>query len=176
MIIRWSAIQQTECIPPFGDELFKHLNLYRGTVKYASCSAWVLLYNTLLSNGLAVSNVSFNSSGKPFFISSSLHFSISHSNELCAVAIANSCVGVDIEICKVNYNKHLLRRVINESEQFEYNGDFTRLWCRKEAVAKMTGEGIIRYPSQINTTRYVFREELIEYKDQKYWLVAVNEK
>jgi phosphopantetheinyl transferase len=62
---------------------------------------------------------------------------------------------------------------LSDEERTVYEGDFTRMWCRKEAVAKMTGEGINGYPDYIDTTKYQFHEELIEHKGQKYWLVVV---
>ena len=57
-------------------------------------------------------------------------------------------------------------------EKNEFDRDFTRLWCRKEAIAKMTGEGITGYPNNIDTTEYTFTEKQIECDGQKYWLVA----
>ena len=74
---------------------------------------------------------------------------------------------------KNSYNPHLVERSLSENEKAEFDGDFTRIWCRKEAVAKMTGEGITGYPCNIDTTKYGFNERQIEHTGQKYWLVAV---
>ena len=162
-------------IPPLGDGLKLHLNSFQETVKYASCSAWDLLYETLRKNNLPVSTVSFSETGKPYFTESSIYFSLSHSRELCAVAVADRPVGVDIEKCRESFNPYLIKRSLCEAEKLVFDGDFTRVWCRKEALAKMTGEGITGYPDYIDTSKFQFHEQQIEWKGQQYWLVAVKQ-
>jgi hypothetical protein len=39
----------------------------------------------------------------------------------------------------------------------------------------MTGEGITGYPDYIDTTKFQFHEQQIEWKGQQYWLVAVKQ-
>jgi len=173
LIVEWSHITETEEIPPMGDELRNHLGNCKGPVKYASCSAWNLLYQTMQENGLPIGDVTFTATGKPYFINSNIHFSLSHSHGLCAVAVADRQVGVDVEIIKSSYPPHLIERSLSENEESVYDGHFTHLWCRKEALAKMTGKGITGYPRNIDTTNYTFDEKQIEWNDQKYWLVAV---
>lgn len=174
LIMGWTSIIETEAVPPLGFELAAHLNKLHGSVKNASCSAWNLLYQVLLDNDLPIGIVSFTKTGKPYFIDSNLHFSLSHSKGICAVAISYCSVGVDIEICKKSYNHYLIDRSITDAEKVAYDGDFTRIWCRKEAVAKMTGEGIIGFPNNIDTTSYSFSEQQIEQDGMMYWLVAVE--
>ena len=174
LILEWARITETEKIPPFGEELERRLKSRNGAVKHASCSAWSLLNQTLLSNGLPVSTISITDTGKPYFPDSDMFFSLSHSHGVCAVAVADRPVGVDVEMLKMSYNPHLVERSLSENEKAVYDGDFTRFWCRKEAVAKMTGEGITGYPNNIDTTEYQFNEQLLEYGGQKYWLVAVR--
>lgn len=173
LIVEWAPITDTEEIPPMGDELRNHLGNRKGPVKHASCSAWNLLYQTLLENGLPVSTISITDIGKPYLLDSSIHISLSHSHGVCVVAVADRPVGVDVEMLKNSYNLHLVERSLSENEKAVYDGDFTRIWCRKEAVAKMTGEGITGYPNNIDTTEYKFIEQQIEHAGQKYWLVAV---
>ena len=175
LIVEWSLITETEEIPPFGEELERHLESRRGAVKYASCSVWNLLYQILLDNRLPVSTVSFADIGKPYLLDSSIHFSLSHSHGICTVAIADHPVGVDVEIIKSSYPPHLIERSLSIDEQDSFDGDFTRIWCRKEAVTKMTGEGITGYPRNIDTTTYTFHEQQIEWNEQKYWLVVIEQ-
>jgi len=153
--------------------LERHLESRNGAVKHASCSAWNLLFQTLLENGLPVSTVSITDIGKPYFLNSNIYFSISHSHGICAVAVADRPVGVDVEIIKTTYPPHMIERSLTIAEQDSFDGDFTHLWCRKEAVAKMTGEGITGYPNNIDTTEYKFNEQQIEHAGQKYWLVVM---
>lgn len=174
-IVEWARNSETDFIPPLGDALTSHLMSYNGSVKSASCSAWGLLYEILKSNNLPTSTVAFTTAGKPYFTNSLIHFSISHTQKLCAVAVSNQLVGVDIELQRESYNPHLIERSLCTSEKSLFDGDFTRIWCRKEAVAKMTGEGITQYPEHIDTTKYVFREELIWYEERRYWLVSVTQ-
>ena len=173
LIIDWRPITETDEIPSFGEELKRRLENRNYAVKNASCSVWNLLYETLLANDLPIGDVTFTDIGKPYFLNSNFYFSISHSHGLCAVAVADKPVGVDVEIIKTTYPPHLVERSLTDDEKAIYDGDFTRIWCRKEAVAKMTGEGISGYPVNIDTTTYTFHEQQIEWKGQKYWLVAV---
>ena len=173
MIIDWIPITKIEAIPPMGVELMAHLETLKGAVKHASCSAWNLLYKILLKNDFPVPTVSFTDTGKPYFLNSAIRFSLSHSHGVCAVAVADRLVGVDVEIVKEYYPPHMIERSLSENEKVVYDGDFTRIWCRKEAVAKMTGEGITGYPSNIDTTSYTFHEQQFEWDGQKYWLVVV---
>ena len=172
LILQWRPITEIDKIPPFGEELKRRLER-RGAAKHASCSAWNLLYQTLLNNGLPVTTVSFTATGKPYFPDSDMFFSLSHSHDICAVAVADHLVGVDVEMLKDSYNPHLVERSLSENEKVVYDGDFTRIWSRKEAVAKMTGEGLTGYPDNIDTTGHKFIEQQIEYAGQYYWLVAV---
>lgn len=174
LITEWKSISETNEIPPLGFELENHLSRLNDTVKYASCSAWNLLFQTLSENGLPISTVAFTDTGKPYFDDSDIHFSLSHSKGICAVAISDRPVGVDVEVIKYSYNPRLIERSLTEQEKDVFDSDFTRIWCRKEAVAKMTGEGITGYPNDIDTTRYEFIERQIEYDGMKYWLVAVE--
>lgn len=173
LIVEWAPITETEEVPPLGEELARHLENRKGAVKHASCSAWDLLYQTLLENGLPVSAVSLTDTGKPYFPNSNIYFSISHSHGICAVAVANKPVGIDVEVIKASYPPHMIERSLSVEEKTVFDSDFTRFWCRKEAVAKMTGEGITGYPVNIDTTNYTFDEKQIEWNGQKYWLVAV---
>lgn len=172
--INWAPIIKTNDIPPLGSELSVHLTNLHGTVKYASYSVWNLLYRILLENNIPVSTVAFTDTGKPFFKDSDVFFSLSHSKALCAVAISDCPIGVDIEKFRPTYSLHLIDRSMTEKEKRYYDGDFTRLWCRKEAIAKRTGEGITGYPDHIDTTQCDFIEQLIEYEKEKYWLIAVE--
>ena len=175
LIIDWRPITETDEIPSFGEELKRRLENRNYAVKNASCSVWNLLYETLLANDLPIGDVTFTDTGKPYFLNANFYFSISHSHGLCAVAVADKPVGVDVEIIKTTYPPHLVERSLTDDEKAIYDGDFTRIWCRKEAVAKMTGEGITGYPVKIDTSTYTFHEQQIERNGQKYWLVVVSD-
>ena len=84
------------------------------------------------------------SNGKPFFEDyPNFHFNISHSENLIAVAVADSPVGVDIEK-KREANLKIAERFFSEREKdFAKDSDsFFYVWTRKEALLKRTGEGL----------------------------------
>lgn len=171
-ILEWKPITETEWIPPLGNELRKHLLNKKESGLYASCSAWGLLYQSLAENEIQAGKVAFKENGKPYFKEERVYFSLSHSRGLCAVAVSDCPVGVDIEIVKESYNPKMIERSLCDNEKAIYDGDFTRIWSRKEAVAKMTGIGITRYPADIDTTLYQFTEKRVQYDENDYWLVS----
>lgn len=174
IILEWAPIKKTDCIPPFGEALRRHLVDYKGTVKYASCSAWSLLYKVLEEKRMKYGTVLFEENGKPYFEDCLTYFSLSHSRDICAVGISDKPIGIDVELQKKSYNANLVERSLSEAEKQCFDGDFTRIWCRKEAIAKMLGVGITGYPNNIDTTSYQFKEQQIEFLGQLYWLVTVN--
>ena len=176
MLIEWAPVTALfDEGPPFDGDLQDHLKKRKEAGKAASYSAWWLLYRTLKESRLPIGSVAFTDTGKPFFISNSVFFSLSHSKELCAVSVSDRTVGVDVELCRKSYHPRLVERSMTAAERAAFDGDFTRIWCRKEAVAKMTGEGITGYPNHIDTSAYSYQEQKIAYNGREYWLVAVEE-
>lgn len=81
--------------------------------------------------------------GKPYMDNAPC-FSISHSGDLAVLAVSEYPIGVDVQKA-VPFSKNLLRRSFTEEEQ-DYIGEdpvrFLRLWTRKEAAIKLTGDGL----------------------------------
>jgi 4'-phosphopantetheinyl transferase len=77
-----------------------------------------------------------------------LHFSLSHSGLAVAVAAGDAPVGVDLEEVRPRAATDLAARFFSEDERRLVAGAadpgaaFVRLWTRKEALLKATGEGI----------------------------------
>ena len=172
MRIVWKPIEYTMKIPPLGDELRAHLLRYKGARFAASCSVWNLLYSMMEEQHLPADRVIFTESGKPCFAELPYSFSLSHSKDVCAAALSDRPVGIDIESCRSSYKPRLIERSLAPAEKEIFDGDFTRVWVRKEAVAKMTGKGITGFPNDIDTTKYCFEEYPVIYKGEKYWLAA----
>jgi phosphopantetheinyl transferase len=95
--------------------------------------------------------------GKPVLADRALEFNLSHSGELALVAVSRELpVGVDLEhprsfrneagmaqrICTAGELEHLTRT--------EAEDELLRLWVRKEAVVKATGEGLVHPVDQID--------------------------
>lgn len=93
----------------------------------------------------------YNHKGKPFLLGSSLYFNLSHSGEYVVCALSECEIGVDIQrqaetdsmrLANRFYHPHereLLAAIPTEEGRRDF---FYRLWTRKEAYGKMTGEGV----------------------------------
>lgn len=173
--VDWKPVTETEELPPFGEEFAEHINSYKGAARQASCSAWNLLYQMLKDLDIPPIHVAFTETGKPYFEDSDIYFSISHSKDVCVAAVADRPVGVDVEVIKTDYKPHLIDRTLTDREKATFDGNFTRMWCRKEALVKMSGEGIKSYPFNIDTTDKSFQEKQIEYNGSRYWIVSILE-
>lgn len=97
-----------------------------------------------------------NDFGKPELIypSNTLHFNLSHSERLGALAISTSPIGTDIEHIKsledyVSLTKHFLsvqeRNYFEQLSIVDQHLAFYRAWTRKEAYIKAIGMGL-SYP------------------------------
>lgn len=94
----------------------------------------------------------YGRNGKPYFQDYPFYFNLSHSGEYVFCAISDREVGVDIQQFRPVDVVRLTRRFFTEEEQralercLDREGQrklFYRLWTRKEAYGKLTGEGIV---------------------------------
>ncbi len=108
---------------------------------------------SLLSYGLKLRDADFSeiktdSSGKPYIAGLGFHFNLSHSESFAAAVFSAYPTGIDIETKrKVNlriaghffteYEKDILKSAIDPDLEF------LRIWTRKEAFSKATGDGIL---------------------------------
>ena len=83
-----------------------------------------------------------------------IHFNLSHCREAAICMIADHPVGIDIESIR-EYKESLVNYTMNEKEirQIEQaerpDIEFIKLWTQKEAVLKLSGEGISRDMKQV---------------------------
>ena len=84
--------------------------------------------------------------GKPVLSGGSLHFSVSHTGSVFACAAWDQNLGLDIQKKDGRDRSRLAGRYFTRAECrfLEENGpdSFYRLWTRKEAYAKYTGQGL----------------------------------
>lgn len=91
--------------------------------------------------------------GKPEFVNSVWHFSISHTPRHVFCALATSPVGLDAEETDRRIRPELAEKILSPTEMKRYtaaadkNACLLRLWVLKEAEAKRTGEGLRGYPN-----------------------------
>ena len=72
--------------------------------------------------------------GKPILIDGGKHFSISHSEDLIALAFSDSNCGVDIEKIKLREFEKISKRMKFEAETL---GEFYQEWTKYEALYKL---------------------------------------
>lgn len=91
--------------------------------------------------------------GKPYFVGSDWHFSISHTKKRVFCALSEAPVGIDAEEADREINLHLAEKILSPGEkaQFDEAPDKQRalltFWVLKEAAAKLSGEGLRGYPN-----------------------------
>ena len=91
--------------------------------------------------------------GKPYFVGSNWHFSISHTKRRVFCVLSEVPVGMDAEEIDRDINLRLADKVLSpgELEQFQAAADkeraFLTFWVLKEAAAKLSGEGLRLYPN-----------------------------
>ena len=105
-----------------------------------------------------------------------VHFSLSHSGNVVAVAVARQPVGIDVEaLDDKRFNARLARRILTENELTLYNSvppcerpqALVKTWTQKESLFKRDG-GSIFAPKQIDTTLHQ-----TQCQTYKRYLVAV---
>jgi 4'-phosphopantetheinyl transferase len=95
--------------------------------------------------------------GKPILADGALEFNLSHSGRLALVAVSRDLqVGVDLEHPRSFRNEAGMAQRICTARELAHLASTTaaeellRLWVRKEAVAKATGEGLALVLSRID--------------------------
>ena len=90
----------------------------------------------------------YTAEGKPFILGCpNIHFSFSHSGNVALCALSDQPVGADVEVPR-KITSSLISYTMNDLEQEQINASadpamqFLYFWTRKEALLKLTGEGI----------------------------------
>ena len=137
---------------PFGEsERERLLSMKNPAAQKNSLSALLCLDRLIKRTDLGSEELTIvrEKNGKPRFASLPYHFSITHSRDLCAVALCKENVGIDLEFVDASRNVETLSKRFFSSEEHSRllaseNSleDFFALWVKKEALAKLSGEGL----------------------------------
>lgn len=106
--------------------------------------------------------------GKPYFVDSPVHFSISHTKNHVFCALSDGPIGIDAEELDRNIDLRLAEKILSPGEKAQYDAaEDKRLalltfWVLKEAAAKCTGEGLRGYPNQ---TDFFLKDERVRILD-----------
>lgn len=95
--------------------------------------------------------------GKPYFENAPfLHFSVSHSDTLWALALSTLPIGIDAQYCRTCDKAGIAKRFFHPIEQAVLEKDgynsFFRIWTAKESYVKYTGAGITDNYSSFSVT------------------------
>ena len=151
-LLLYGEIRPIEAVPDFGPALCEHLRAKTNpAVHAASIAAWSLLAEGLRMLGLEeLPEVHFEPNGKPYFVNSSLYFSLSHSGRFAAALISEEPCGVDVEQVRPEVAERLRERCLSDGERAR-GCDFFEIWTEKECIAKLDGSGMRSHPSEIDT-------------------------
>ncbi len=100
------------------------------------------------------------SRGKPYFVDSDLHFSITHTRKTVFCALADVPVGIDAEEVTRTVSPSMAEKILSPAEYAQYetlpeedrNEALLRFWVLKEAEVKCSGLGLRGYPNHTNFT------------------------
>ena len=90
--------------------------------------------------------------GKPAFVDSDWHFSISHTKKHAFCVLAEENIAIDAEELNRRVNLSLAEKILSPTEkaQFDAADDKNRalltFWVLKEGAAKLSGRGLRGYP------------------------------
>ena len=124
---------------------------FRHELGRKQCAAAYLLLRKALLEEYGISEMpvfGYGEHGKPFIIGHpDIHFNISHCHEAVVCAVSDKPVGVDVESID-RYKESVAQYTMNDREMdIIHSADnpalaFTCLWTMKEALLKLSGQGI----------------------------------
>lgn len=106
--------------------------------------------------GEEIPQIQVTQQGKPYFVDSPWHFSISHTPRHAFCVLSRNNVSIDAEELDRRINLRLAEKIQSPTEkiQFAAASDKRRalltFWVLKEAAAKLSGEGLRGYPNHTN--------------------------
>ena len=103
--------------------------------------------------GLPLPAIAAGEWGKPSFVDSDWHFSISHTQMHAFCVLARENVAIDAEELDRPIDQKLAEKILSPREKVQYDAapDKARalltFWVLKEAAAKLSGRGLRGYPN-----------------------------
>ena len=94
--------------------------------------------------------------GKPYFMDSDWHFSISHTKKHAFCVLSRKNIAIDAEELDRKINLGLAEKILSETEKQQFDAADNQktalltFWVLKEAAAKLSGEGLRGYPNHTN--------------------------
>ena len=133
------------CLPTSASD---YVNKAKNLARDQRLAGMALLTSALAELGVADFALSVSPEGKPSLASLPYHFSLSHSGDLCALALSDSHVGVDLQsidrVAAVKDQAAFAARYFSGAELKAYEisptpSTLAEIWTRKEALSKLLG-------------------------------------
>ena len=140
--------------------------------------AWKLLLDAIEQNFGKNAKFERQSTGK--WTCDLCHFSISHSDSVVAVAVANYSVGVDIQRLTLPTNDKVVERVFSPQQAEEYHQIvdkeqrahyFTRVWAQKESIFKMLNLDNFLQSKPQNYDQFAL-QKLVKVEEKSYYVAV----
>lgn len=116
-------------------------------------AAWQLLEEMYRRHaGEVLPRVERTERGKPYFVNSPWHFSLTHTRHHVFCALSLKPVGIDAEETDRRINLALADKILSAGERRQYDRAenhalaLLTFWVLKEAQVKCTGQGLQGYP------------------------------
>lgn len=103
--------------------------------------------------GTGLPQIAVTDRGKPYFVGSDWHFSISHTKKRVFCALSRKNIGIDAEEADRDISLRLAQKILSPGEKMQYDRAedkrlaLLKFWVLKEAAAKLSGEGLRGYPN-----------------------------
>lgn len=116
--------------------------------------------------------------GKPCFVDSPWHFSISHTRRHAFCALSQNPIGIDAEEMDRTINLKLADKILSPGEKAQFDAAqdkrlvLLKFWVLKEAAVKASGEGLRGYP---NHTDFSLNDPRVREIDGCFVAVVDNE-
>lgn len=140
-----------EALKQLSEQRLEQTMRYKHDLGRRTCAAAYLLLCQGLREEYGITEKPFfeyGEHGKPFIVGHpEIHFNLSHCREAVVCYLSDRPVGVDVESMR-RFSDSLVSYTMNVQEQELIRQSdnptllFIRLWTMKEAVLKLTGEGI----------------------------------
>ena len=165
-----------DALPAYMKERIKSITAAK-TITQKRCAYGLLAYAIKERFGMPwLEDTTYLSpTGKP--LANDYYFSISHTQDIVAVAVHESPVGVDVESTNRQISREVFSRMLHQQEKM--NSSLPPAICvftQKEAIFKKQGKEKAFIPAKINTTGERTKTIEFSYEGQPYLLtVAADE-
>ena len=145
------AFDLDAALPQLSDERRQQTLRFRHELGRKTCAAAYLLLCEGLRKEYGIEEkplFCYGQHGKPALVGHpDIHFNLSHCHDAVVCALSSKPVGIDVESVS-HYKESVARYTMNDEEMEQIlqaerpDVMFTRLWTMKEAVLKLSGEGL----------------------------------